>query len=398
MISFLRQNLFWMLLSVLLSIGLWLIVTVQQNPRESNWFTSVPVEVLNVPTNLTLRTTPDPVRVLVSAPQDVWRSGALGQDKIRATADASAASAGLDQLTVHVTISDPRATVETVDPQRIDVQLEALKQKDVPVQLLTNGNIPTGFELKSAETTPKTVTVAGPQSVVDQVTFVQAIVNVEGARTSLSQPFPISPMSDTGPVTSDRLTLMPAQVQVDVSILPAPTYKALPVAPQITGQVATGYEIVGLLADPSTITVTGSPDALRNLTTLQTTPVNVANATSDLVLNAEPDLPAGVTLARPQQIVVRVLVDQIQGSKIIEVAPTIKHRLDQSVTISPGSADVTIVGPMPILATIGPSDVQLEIDVTSLAPGRYYLKPIISTPPLVRADYVTPSTFTVDVS
>lgn len=397
MIGFLRQNLFWMLLSVVLSIGLWLIVTVEQNPRESNWFTSVPVQVLKVPSNLTLRSTPDPIRVLVSAPQDVWRSGGLGQDKIKATADASAASAGLDQLPVTVTVADSRATVETVDPQRIDVQLEALKQKDVPVRLLTSGDIPTGFEMTSAETTPKTVTVGGPQSVVDQVTFVQAIVTLESARTSISQPFPVSPMSDTGPVISDRLVLVPDRVQVDVTILPAPTYKVLPVAPQVSGQVAVGYEIVGLLADPSTITVTGSPDALRDLTTLQTKPINVGGASSDLAVNADPDLPAGVALARPQQILVRVLVDPIEGSKTVEVAPTIRHRGDQSVVVSPGSVAVTIIGPMPILATVGPTDIQVNIDVSTLGVGTYVLKPTIVTPPLVRADYVTPNTLSVDV-
>lgn len=397
MIGFLRQNLFWMLLSVVLSIGLWLTVTVEQNPRESNWFTSVPVDVLNVPSNLTLRSTPEPVRVLVSAPQDVWRSGGLGQDKISATADASAASAGLVQLPVTVTVHDPRASVETVDPQRIDLRLEALKEKDVPVRLLTSGDILTGFEIKSAETTPKTITVGGPQSLVDQVTFVQAIVSLEGARTSISQPFPVSPMSDTGPVVSDRLVIVPDRVQVDVSILPAPTYKALPVAPQIAGQVAIGYQIVGLLTDPSTITVTGSPEVLRDMTTLQTKPVSVAGANSDLALNADPDLPAGVTLARPQQILVRVLVDPIEGSKTVEVAPTIRHRGDQSVVVSPGSVEVTIVGPMPILATVHPQDIQVSIDVTTLAVGRYDLKPTITTPPLVRADYVTPDTLTVDV-
>jgi hypothetical protein len=105
MIGFLRQNLFWMLLSIVMSIGLWLIVTVEQNPRESNWFTSVSVEVLNVPTNLTPRSTPDPVRVLISAPQDVWRGGGLGQDKIRATVDASASSPGLVQLPVTASAS-----------------------------------------------------------------------------------------------------------------------------------------------------------------------------------------------------------------------------------------------------------------------------------------------------
>ena len=63
--------------------------------------------------------------------------------------------------------------------------------------------------MKSAETTPKTVTVGGPQSLVDQVTFVQAIVSLEGVRTSISQPFPVRADEQHGPVSADSLVIVP---------------------------------------------------------------------------------------------------------------------------------------------------------------------------------------------
>ena len=180
-------------------------------------------------------------------------------------------------------------------------------------------------------------------------------------------------------------------------ILPAPTFKTLPVQPQIVGQVAIGYEIVGIIADPSAVTADGIAGCASGLTTAQTKPINVGGATADIAVNTDLDLPPGVTLARPQQILVRVLVDSIQGSKIIQVAPTVRHRGDQSVVPTPGSVEVTVTGPMPILTTLRPQDVQAIIDVTGLSPGTYNLKPTIVTPSLVRADVVSPEVVKVDV-
>ena len=230
-----------------------------------------------------------------------------------------------------------------------------------------------------------------------QVTYAQAIVSLDGVRTSISQPFPILAMSDSGPVGGDRLSLSPDRVLVDIAVVPAPTYKTVPVQPLIVGQVSVGYEVVGLLPEPATITVAGSAETLRELTSVQTKPVTVVGATADVAVNVDPDLPTGVSLARPQQILVRVLVNPIEGSKTVEVAPTIRHRDDQSVVASPGSVQVIVVGPMPILSEISPQDIQVIVDVTTMGQGRFVVKPVTITPSLIRVDSLSPDKLTVDV-
>ena len=48
------------------------------------------------------------------------------------------------------------------------------------------------------------------------------------------------------------------------------------------GNVAFGYQIVGLQVDPQTVTVVGDPKVLVDMTVVHTQPVNVEGATGDV--------------------------------------------------------------------------------------------------------------------
>jgi YbbR domain-containing protein len=383
MITFLRNNLAWMLLAVLLSVGLWLVVTLDQNPTESNWFPNVPVEVKNLPGAVLPRADVQPVRVQISAPHDAWTSGALSAEKIKAVVDASTAGPGVTELPLSVTIADPRAIVEAVDPPKAVVRLEPVKKREVPIKTRVNGAVPLGYEAREPNVNPQTVTISGPQGPVEQVAYVVAEVSLEGARSSISQPVSLLPRSVAGdPV--DKVDVSPERAVVEIQVAQEIAYKTVPVVPQVVGTVSFGYQIVGVMVDPVTTTVAGDPRPLGDMSYLQTRPVDVSNAVGDVALNAEPLLPPGVTLTRSQSFLVRVLVSPVEGSKTIEVAPQIKGAGERQVSISPSAVQVTVSGPMPLLTQLKPQDIQVVVDVTGAATGTAKLQSAITVPSLIK--------------
>jgi YbbR domain-containing protein len=383
MIEFLRKNLAWMILAFILSTALWLLVTFQQNPDESSVFRAIPVEVHSVPPGYTLRVDIAPIDVVVVAPRDVLQE--LRPNRIQATIDASQASAGLQELLVDVRVLDGRARVESA-PARTLVHLEPTRTKQVPVRVSIQGQVPTGYSARQEpRVTPGQVNVTGPESFVNQVSAVVTDVSLEGVRTDVNEVFRAVPQTAAGQAVS-RVTVTPESVLVEITIEQQLAYKTVPLAAQVVGNPAFGYQIVGIFVDPSALTVSGEPKVLDTLEFLPTRPVDVSGADGDMALNVAPAWPPGVAPVRQQNLVVRIYVSPIEGSKTIEVASSVRNLAEGlQATFSPNSVPVTVAGPMPVLAGIRPQDVQVTIDGAGLTPGTHTVRPRIDLPPLVRA-------------
>lgn len=396
MIGFLRNNLVWMILALVISVGLWLSVTIEQNPTESNWFPSIPVEVKDLPGGMALRSDVPAVRVLVSAPRDVWQSRALQADRLQASLDASTAGPGLNDLPVQVASLDSRAKIDAVDPSSILLRLEPIKKRNVPVRVRLAGTVPLGFESQQPVVTPAEVVITGPSSLVDQVSAASARVSLDGARSSISQDVRIDPENDAGTVV-DRVTVAPDRVLVEVRVDQQLAYKTLSVSPRVVGTAAFGYQIDNVMVEPSTTTVVGDPKALADLPFLQTKPVDITNAQADIALYVEPTLPAGVSLVRSQPILVRVLVTPIEGNKVLEIVPTVRGATNRQISVNPGTVRITLAGPLPSLTRLTLQDVQVVADVTWLQPGTSQVRLVTKVPDNVNVVDVQPVEVSVTI-
>lgn len=395
MVTFLRGNLAWMLLAVILSTGLWLMVTVEQNPDDRITFASVPIQVRDVPNGLAVANELEKVRVTVIAPKDVIAQ--LKPDQIRIEIDASKATAGSQAVPLRVTVQDSRARIERVEPEVAFLRLDEVRSKEVQVRVNTVGIAAVGYVARGVKVTPPTVVVRGPQSVVDQVAAVSVDVNLEGQRASVNQALTPVAVSASGSVV-ERVAIEPERILVEVPIEQQVSYKTVPVIPKVAGTVALGYQIVGVQVDPQTVTILGDPAVLAGLENLQTRPIDVTGAEGDVAVSAEPNLPQGAALNVNQTILVRVLVQPIDGSKLIEVAPTVRELPPQmSAQIEPPSFQVTVAGPLPLLSRLKPEDIAVVIDGSKLNVGSHTVQPEVRVPNLIRVVSFSPAEVRVTV-
>jgi YbbR domain-containing protein len=296
-----------------------------------------------------------------------------------------------------VITSDSRARVEGSDPDQISLRVDPLKTKVVPVQVSTQGAVPFGFESGDAKVTPTEVTLSGPQSSVDQVTAAVVSVALEGTVATIDQTFKPIPESASG-VKIDRVSLTPEAVVVQVPVEQKLSYKTLPVEAKLQGSVALGYQIVGILVDPVTVTLVGDPKTLNEMQTVSTSPVTIDGATSDLQITTGLALPGTVALARSQSIVVRVLIAMADGSKTIQVSPIVANAMSGlSYTVAPGTVNVTVSGPIPILSRLGPDDVPVTVDARGVVTGTQTLKADVKVPQVVKLENVQPASVAVTV-
>lgn len=384
-----------MLLSLALATSLWTIVTNQQNPPNTDYLPSVEVKIKGTPTGLAVRDEIKPVRLRVTAPRDVWER--LTSASFDAYVDISKAGPGVQDFPVHVETTDTRVRVDEVQPSKITLRLEPVAKKDVPVKLNLVGSVPFGYTSKTAHVSPEQVTVTGPQSLVNLVTAISVEVRLDEFRTSISQPFkPVALNADGEEVQG--VAFRPESVFVEVPIEREVSYKTMPIAPRLAGTVSLGYQIVGVMVDPTAVTVVGDPNVLADMSYLPTKPVDVSGIKGDLTAVVEPDLPEGVTLARKQNLSVRVYASAVESSQIFHVAPALKGLgSNEQGSIAQNAVDITLSGPMPVLTTIKPQDIKVVADVTNLGPGAHTIDATVTVPAGLRLDNVSPDKLVVTI-
>jgi YbbR domain-containing protein len=112
---------------------------------------------------------------------------------------------------------------------------------------------------------------------------------------------------------------------------------------------------------------------------VETKPLDLTNANTNIETHLELTLPEGITLVGEQTVLVQVGITAIEGSLTLAGRPVeiINLQPDLQARLSPERVDVILSGPLPVLDTLQASDVRVVVDVKDLGAGTYQLKPVV---------------------
>jgi YbbR domain-containing protein len=213
------------LISIALAALIWLIVSGEQIVERSM---RIPLEFVNLPERLELiGDAPTVVDVRVRG-----SSGTLGRiaaGELAAVVDLKTARQG--RRLFHLTGADVRAPfgieVVQVTPSNVSIQFEPSASKIVRIVAGVEGDPAPGFAVSTIATTPPTVEVVGPASMLASLSeAITEPVSVAGARSSVTETVTVG-----SPDPAVRLR-SPQTARVTVTITAAPiewTVAALPV-------------------------------------------------------------------------------------------------------------------------------------------------------------------------
>lgn len=379
---------------------LWAIATSEENPsREANFPDALPVQILNAPEQLAVfQKSADTVRVKIRAPLAMWDQ--LRAESLRAVLDLRNASVGINPIEVRVQVADSRVNVVAIEPPVINVRLDRLTARDFKIQVELSDAPPTGYENKSPVVNPTRAQVSGPAELMDQVARVDADVSLRGARTTLETSVALVARDARGNIVTG-VSILPSQVSVIVPVDQRVGYKDVSVKTILKGAVAGGYWISNIVVAPSTATVVGSAEQLAKLPGfIETTPIDVNAATSDVIKTVPLTLPDGIAMLDNNGVTVQISITPILGGQTIRrLVQAQGLRRGIVATVSPDAVEVILSGPMPALADLSSQDVQIIIDATGLAPGVYVLKPrAIIVPSVLRVQSLLPDTVLVNLT
>ncbi|TMD32008.1 MAG: hypothetical protein E6I94_02335 [Chloroflexi bacterium] len=379
-------------LATLLYVGL----VLAQNSRE--WRGQALVEVRNQPGGAILI---GGVQYVTSirylSPRDV--SGRVTSDTFTAWIDLTGVTPDASHdVVVPVNVSSPDPQLQPFDwtPRQISVRLDPLRTKTVPVTV-DKGTVPTNLQVRDPIVDPTQVVVTGTQSSVSQVVGAVAHVRIDPAGLSIDQEVDLVAVDGTGePVPQVRLE--PSSARVRILVGSQLQSRSLPINPVVTGTPAVGYEIASISVDPLVVSIEGDADALSLLSRIDTMPVSVTGASSDVTSSVELVLPAGVELLGPDRAAVSVRLNATTATRTFNVGPVLSGaRDDRSYALSTDQVLVTLGGPTAALANLQGDTLVVTADVDGLGFGPHPVRLRVTLPAGLTLAGISPPTITVTV-
>lgn len=358
----------------------------------------ITVRPLNVPSGTVITNEPlhdvDQIRYL--APTGVPRQRA---EDFRATVDLSNVKPDGQPATVRVMVTaiDPRVTIVEVQPQQIQVILDDLVSKTVPVRVV-RGPAPSGVEVGAATLDPPEVTVTGAATDVSQVVRATVTVNLDASGLDVDSEIDARPVDGAGQIISG-VDVEPRTVHVTIPVFTNKQSRTVPVNPIVTGSPAPGFRIASVTTDPQVISLTGDADQLASLSEADTAPVALFGATGDVTQTVSLALPTGVVPTGLATVTVTVQLEAVTETRTYTAGIRLDGREPGfDYALSDDHVLLTLYGSIADLDRLSSVPLVVGINVTGLSSGAHEVPVVPSLPSGVTVAAMSPPTLEITVT
>lgn len=390
--------------ALILAIIVWVSAVSSADPNEEREYSApIPITVLGLDPDLVVTGQyDDEVKVSIRAPRSVQERLAANPDAIHAYINLSGLKAGEHTLEPQIAIDLSPTRVTLVSPSEITLKLENILSKEVPVEIRENGALPIGYTAGTPVLSQDSALVIGPESQVLKVEQVVASVDLSNIITSISRQVELKALDARGVIVSG-INLNPTQVNVEIPITQLGGYRNVFVKIVTTGQIAQGFYLTGIMADPPNITIYSTdPELAANMPAfIETTPLNLNGAFESFEKDVSLNLPEGIVVVGDQQVTIKVNISAIQSSILLTGIQVEISNLGQGLkaALSPDRVDIYVSGPLYLLDKLNAADIIVTLDLANKTPGTYQLIPTVTlADSAINLDSILPASIEVVIS
>jgi YbbR domain-containing protein len=409
MIRILRSiisNIVTLLLALVVAIIIWFNAS-QVEEALVRQTIQTPISVVGMPENGIL-VEPDletlqPLVIGFEGPESAVRE--LTSENFVATMDLSSLPFGeVTDVPVQVQInSAAEIAIVFQSTEQIQVLLEQSISREIPVELDIRGTVARGHTQGTPLIDPPFITVSGPASAVEQLSTIRLTVFLNNARESQLYSPQLIFYDLQGRVTSTRdLTLSADEVEVTIPISESAGFAEKFITVARVGQPASGYRLLNVTVEPSSVFVTGPPTQLEALTRVETEQVDITGLTESTRLQVALDLPEGIRLDQDQEIFVNIEIEPRfdtasfrRDVEILGLGPEL-----EVTEINPEDVRVIFFGPVLTLEALLETDIRIIVDLFELEAGTYTVIPEVEYPEQrgIELRSIQPSVVTVEIT
>lgn len=386
-----------------MAILVWIVAVREENPITINLYPQkIPLKVIPPANGIIAADNdaiPTDIQLRLRAPQSSWQE--LSPNKFEAKLDLSNYPLGLHNVPLQVIVSDQHVEVEEVFPAEVNVQLESLVVKQMPVTIRITGDPPKGFAYQLPRE-PISVTVKGPAPAVQEIERVESQIFLNNVRETLERgirPLPKNMLNET----VESVTIEPLRTTIVISVEQKFGYSNVGIKARVVGEPAPGYFINSIITEPSEIVLRGLDDAPSSIETAE---VDVSGTTKDVIKRVPLILPPGFSVEvgenedpeNSRSTLVTVEVSAFTGGLSVERRLTIQGAGQDLIwEVVPETVDVFLTGPWPLLQNLSGDDITVIVDLFDLGAGLHRLQPTVIKPEALEVTSVIPDIIDVTI-
>jgi YbbR domain-containing protein len=176
--------------------------------------------------------------------------------------------------------------------------------------------------------------------------------------------------------------------------------KAVPIVVDYQGNPAVNYALTSLSSDPFLVEVAGPAEALSNILSVRTAPLNLTGKTSSFQQSVTLISPSENVSLSVTQANVSVEIEQIESrytfnDVLIELRGTSP---DFSYILNPERVNVTIRGGLGGISGASTDEIRPRVDLDRLGAGIHNIRVTVALPSGVRLDSVEPSMIEITIT
>ncbi len=389
--TFLKRKLFhnWAvkLIALLFAVLCWGIMLLEVKPIKVKTFTNVPVTVdgdadlhaRNLVVRGNIQELLGDVTVKVNTPVTSMQD--LSITNITASVSVRSINApGMATLTINATLPSRLGTINSQDvsPSTIEVEIDTLMSKTVPVEANYVGTLPDGYWADRAELSATTVDIRGPKQDIQRVT--KAVCNiVQTNRTqSINDAIAVVLVDEDGDEIDSSLLL--DEVPTVMVSMPVLAKKTVPVdvegALRGRDNLPVNYELISATATPATMDIVGDAATLAAIDSIALNGLDISGKTESVHDRVEFIVPEGVrVLGGNDSGEVEVFVDirEKTAQKSFQDIPIEIQGLGKgyTATLNVETTDIDADGRISLVEGLERTDARAFIDLTGLKEGIY---------------------------
>ena len=380
------------LLALAIATILWLVVVNLDDPVMTRNYTAIKVSVTNANAitnngrSYSIIDNTDIVNVRIQAKRSILNT--LRTEDIIVEANMRELSLGTQiPLVVSIPRFEGQYEEAITTPRNMQVKIEENASKRFPITPKTQGNVRGGYAISSTSVSPETVTLQGPESVINRIDRVVAEVNVSGAAKNTGFPSElVLYAADDSVIDSTLLTSNIGEDGITVNVTINPV-KRVPLRFDTSAiEMREGYYLGNIDYEPQEIQVVSENENIDELKEISI-PKEILSMQDlaekkEIVVDITPYLPKNLHLVEENggSVIVTIHVEE-DGAKII----TIPSGSIQAINVPVGmkwnygdTEEVTlrITGPEAVLNRLTLDAESVYINLTNFQTVGVHLVPV----------------------
>lgn len=372
--AFIQSTNFLFILSVVISLSIWIIMSISTGNDTSLTISGIPVQV-----ELSDEAVNNGLQVFSGSDYDASLTvtgnravvGSLQASDITVKATANYVdSAGNYTLYLNASKNNPYSDFQissSIKPSTIDVFIDYLREETFDIQENVVYKVDDGY-YASTTLSSKTIYISGPQSEVSKIAKVVASADIDGTLNSSQKVDADIILYDSAgkEINTDLLSLDFKTVEAAISVLPEkevtlkPVFTNLPSGLQITDDM--------ISIEPSSIMLAGTDDVLVKTDSVSLAPIDFTTLTNtrttfDLAVEIPTDCK---NISNTSTAKVTLDLSSLSSKKLVVEKFTVQGLASgYSAEVTQKSLEVTVYGTSSQIDSLNASDITAVIDVSA---------------------------------